>query len=148
MHLGGELGKKLITPKTLKICKVLYIWCVVGCKSWKAEFIMGVSPARLAGDACPILPPLTGEGVLSMNIFEKVARRITRLSWNHTVHHIILEAMKRRIITSEQGHAILGAWNAECFPERGHASFLKVVEQSVRLTPLTVTTNPVTVRTG
>lgn len=60
-----------------------------------------------------------------MNIFEKVVRRITRLSWNRTVHHIILEAMKRRIITSEQGHAILGAWNAECFPERGHASFLK-----------------------
>lgn len=69
-----------------------------------------------------------------MNIFEKVARRITRLSWNHTVHHIILEAMKRRIITSEQGHAILGAWNAECFPERGHASLLKAVEHSVQRT--------------
>lgn len=64
-----------------------------------------------------------------MNIFEKVARRITRLSWNHTVHHIILEAMQRNIINSHQGHAILGAWNAECFPERGHASFLKAVEQ-------------------
>ena len=60
-----------------------------------------------------------------MSIFEKILRRITRLSWNHTVHHIMLEAMKRRIITSEQCHAILGAWNAECFPERGHASFLK-----------------------
>lgn len=60
-----------------------------------------------------------------MSIFEKLLRRITRLSWNHTVHHIMLEAMKRRIITSEQCHAILGAWNAECFPERGHASFLK-----------------------
>ena len=64
-----------------------------------------------------------------MSIFEKVARRITRLSWNHTVHHIIHEAMKRNIINSQQGHAILGAWNAECFPERGHASFLKAVEQ-------------------
>lgn len=60
-----------------------------------------------------------------MSIFEKILRRITRLSWNHTVHRIMLEAMKRRIITSEQCHAILGAWNAECFPERGHASFLK-----------------------
>lgn len=66
-----------------------------------------------------------------MNIFEKVSRRITRLSWNHTVHHIILEAMKRRIITSKQGHAILGAWNAECFPERGHASFMKAVEHTL-----------------
>lgn len=69
-----------------------------------------------------------------MNIFEKVARRITRLSWNHTVHHIILEAMKRRIINSQQGHAILGAWNAECFPENNHASFLKAVEHGVQRT--------------
>lgn len=60
-----------------------------------------------------------------MSIFEKIARRITRYSWNRTVHHIILEAMKRRIINSQQGHSILGAWNAECFPENGHASFLK-----------------------
>lgn len=66
-----------------------------------------------------------------MKIIEKIARRITRLYWNHTVHHIILEAMSRRIINSQQGHTILGAWNAECFPERGHASFLRAVEHSV-----------------
>jgi len=60
-----------------------------------------------------------------MNIFEKVARRVTRISWNKTVHHIMLEAEKRRIINSHQLHEILGAWNNECFPERGHASFLK-----------------------
>ncbi len=69
-----------------------------------------------------------------MNIFEKIARRITRLSWNKTVHHIMLEAEKRRIINSHQLHEILGAWNNECFPERGHASFLKAVEHRVQRT--------------
>lgn len=69
-----------------------------------------------------------------MNIFEKVARHITRFSWNRTVHHIILGAEKRRIINSYQAHAILGAWNAECFPENSHASFLKAVEHSVQRT--------------
>ena len=64
-----------------------------------------------------------------MNIFEKIARRVTRRSWNKTIHHIMLEAEKRRIINSHQLHEILGAWNNECFPERGHASFLKAAEQ-------------------
>ena len=73
-----------------------------------------------------------------MNIFEKVARRITRLSWNKTVHHIMLEAEKRRIINSHQLHEILGAWNNECFPERGHASFLKAVEHRVQADGATV----------
>lgn len=63
-----------------------------------------------------------------MNIIEKIARRVTRSLWNHTVHHIILGAMKRNIINSQQGHSILGAWNAECFPERGHASFMNIKE--------------------
>lgn len=52
-----------------------------------------------------------------MNIFEKLARRITRRSWNHTVHHIVVRAMKRKVIDSHQAHAILGMWNRECFPE-------------------------------
>lgn len=60
-----------------------------------------------------------------MNIFEKIIRRITRRSWNRTVHRIILEAMKRDVIDSHQAHAILGAWNRECFPEQGHKSFLE-----------------------
>lgn len=60
-----------------------------------------------------------------MNIFENILRRVTRRFWNQSVHHIMLEAMKRKIITSEQCHAILGAWNAECFPERRHVSFFK-----------------------
>ena len=57
-------------------------------------------------------------------IYEKFVRRISRMFWNHTVHYIILEAMKKNIINSHQCHAILGAWNANCFPERGHRSFL------------------------
>lgn len=73
-----------------------------------------------------------GQGVLQMNIFEKIARRVTRRSWNKTVHHIMLEAEKRRIINSHQLHEILGAWNNECFPERGHASFLKAAEHRVQ----------------
>lgn len=67
-----------------------------------------------------------------MNIFEKMARRITRRSWNKTVHRIMLEAEKRRIINSHQLHEILGAWNNECFSERGHASFLKAAERRVQ----------------
>jgi hypothetical protein len=74
------------------------------------------------------------QGVLQMNIFEKMARRITRISWNKTVHYIMLEAEKRRIINSYQLHEILGAWNNECFPERGHVSFLKTVNYRTRLT--------------
>lgn len=57
-------------------------------------------------------------------LYERLVRRISRRFWNHVVHHIILEAEKRMIINSFQVHAILGAWNAECFPERGHKSFL------------------------
>ncbi len=57
-----------------------------------------------------------------MNAIEKLLRRITRLSWNATVHHIMWLAYKQRIIDSYQMHAILGAWNATCFPERGHNS--------------------------
>ena len=57
-------------------------------------------------------------------LYEKFIRRISRMFWNHTVHSIILEAMKKNIINSHQSHAILGAWNANCFPERGYRSFL------------------------
>jgi hypothetical protein len=57
-------------------------------------------------------------------LYEKFIRRISRRFWNHTVHHIILEAMEKNILNSHQGHAILGAWNANCFPENGHRSFL------------------------
>lgn len=57
-------------------------------------------------------------------LYEKFIRHISRRLWNHTVHHIILEAMKKNILNSHQGHAILGAWNANCFPENGHRSFL------------------------
>ena len=56
--------------------------------------------------------------------YEKIVRRISRHFWNHTVHSIVIEAMKKNIINSTQCHAILGAWNANCFPEHGHRSFL------------------------
>jgi len=57
-------------------------------------------------------------------LYEKIIRRVSRRFWNHTVHSIVLEAMKKNIINSTQCHAILGAWNANCFPEHGHRSFL------------------------
>lgn len=56
--------------------------------------------------------------------YEKIVRRISRRFWNYTVHSIVIEAMKKNIINSIQCHAILGAWNANCFPEHGHRSFL------------------------
>lgn len=64
-----------------------------------------------------------------MNIFEKIARRLTRRSWNKTVHYIMLRAQDKGIINDRQLHEILAAWNEKCFPERGHASFLKVAEK-------------------
>ena len=76
-----------------------------------------------AGNAT-VLPPLGKLRSIMKKLYEKFIRHISRRLWNHTVHHIILEAMKRNILNSHQGHAILGAWNANCFPENGHRSFL------------------------
>jgi hypothetical protein len=60
-----------------------------------------------------------------MNIFEKMLRRITRKSWNKTIHRIVLLAEKNRTINSYQMHEILGMWNSICFPEREHASSIE-----------------------
>lgn len=57
-----------------------------------------------------------------MNILERVLRRITRATWNKTVHAVITRAYQKRVIDSRQMHWILGVWNAECFPERGHTN--------------------------
>lgn len=51
-------------------------------------------------------------------MIEKLLRRITRKTWNKTVHAVILDAMKKNVITSVQAHEILGAWNKICWPER------------------------------
>lgn len=50
-------------------------------------------------------------------MLEKLLRRLTRKTWNGTVHKIILDAMKKDTITSVQAHEILGAWNKVCWPE-------------------------------